>query len=235
MFSFLRYPLRYAQICTLCLLCHLSVMLIRITNMSMARNEEPEHRETPKLILIWSQENQEFAFNQQTIQRFAVLNCTYTTCWDMKNFVDNITHIDAIVLEWMTSKMLHPKPRVLQKYTVDSIDSSEFQCPNYFNGLLNGNIAENSDTPYENEENIEPRNSVHFSDATGSWWERFLIFTNETNVNLVLQLTSNRAWYKLLGDQLDKVRKCSDMGLKTLIVDNVQFMSFCDSVFIITS
>lgn len=241
MFSFLCYPLRYAQICTLCLICHLSVMMVRITTVGLARSEIPLETESPKIILVLSPENHEFALNQKAVHRFAVLNCTYTTCWDIKDFMDNITYIDAIVLDWYSSQMHYTAPRVLQKYTFDSIDPLESQCPDYFNGLLNSHIAKNSDIPYDyieftNEEKITPKNSAHRSGVTSPWWMRFLMkFRNKTNDSLVPRLTSIRPWKELVEDQLEKARICSDIVLKSRIVDNVPFMSFCNFLFTITS
>lgn len=210
-------------------------MMVRITTVGLARTEIPEESETPKFILLLPQENHEFPFYQKAVQRFAVLNCTYTTCWDIKDFMDNITYIDAIVLDWYSPKMQYTAPRVLQKYIFDSIDSLEYQCPDYFNGLLNSDISYEY-IEFKNEEKIGPKNSVYFSGVSGPWWMRFLMrFRNKTNDNLLLRLTSIGPWMELLRDQLENARMCSDMVLKSRIVDNAHFMTFCNSLFTITN
>lgn len=211
-------------------------MMVRMSNLRLARNETSKQNETSKLILVWSAEN-EFAFNPKTVQRFAILNCSYTTCFNMKDFIVNITHIDAIVLDWYSPKMQNTEPRILQKFTVDSKYSSEFKCPDYFNGFLNASFAKNSDIPYDyiefnNEEKVVPKNSVHFSEVTNPSWMRF---RNKTNDNLTLELISNRPFVELIGDQLKKARMCSNMVLKSHFVDNVLLMTFCNSLFTITS
>lgn len=209
-------------------------MMIKLTNTGVALNEKPKQRETNKSILIWSHENLEFAFNPNTTRRFAILHCTYTTCIDMIDFIDNITLVDAIVLDWHTPKMQNTEPRALQKYTIDSKASLEFQCPDYFNGFLNGNVAKNSHIPYEYNElkKAVPKYSANDSEVSAPWW---MIFRNKTNNNLVLQRTSIRSGIESVGEQLEKARICSDMILKSCIVDTVSLRTFCNSLFIITS
>lgn len=236
MFSFLRYPLRYAQICTLCLLCHLTVMFIKIVSTGPPESKESKQKTSFKIILMLSPDIQEFPFNQMVLQRFAVLNCTRETCYDMRDYI-NITRIDATIIHQLTPKI--ETVRRVSKYTIDSIVSAESQCLYYFNGFLNRTFLENMRFDYvdfKNKETMKPKNSVEVFEVTNPWWKRLLLgYCQKRNNDYTTHIFSYRSWRQLLKDRLDMAKICWDHVFKSRIVGIKPVMKYCKSLYSITS